>query len=109
MFFFACRGRHPRLQGDWSSDARSSDLRRPNLELRLVGAVILGLAICSMHYTAMAAASLTPTGHSLAGTGLDELTLALWEIGRASCRERGQSCAEAGGRDITLVQGREVL
>jgi PAS domain S-box-containing protein len=31
-----------------------------------------------MHYTAMAAVSLTPTGHSLVGTGLDELTLALW-------------------------------
>src|SRR3989454_5936731 len=29
MFFFSSRRRHTRLQGDWSSDVCSSDLRRP--------------------------------------------------------------------------------
>src|SRR2546426_525868 len=28
-FFFSSRRRHTRLQGDWSSDVCSSDLRRP--------------------------------------------------------------------------------
>src|SRR5256885_12834690 len=29
FFFFSSRRRHTRLQGDWSSDVCSSDLRRP--------------------------------------------------------------------------------
>src|SRR2546426_6254831 len=30
FFFFSSRRRHTRLQGDWSSDVCSSDLRTPN-------------------------------------------------------------------------------
>src|SRR5256885_5207896 len=30
FFFFSSRRRHTRLQGDWSSDVCSSDLRKPN-------------------------------------------------------------------------------
>src|SRR5256885_17063709 len=33
FFFFSSRRRHTRLQGDWSSDVCSSDLRYPNLIL----------------------------------------------------------------------------
>src|SRR5205807_7319081 len=35
FFFFSSRRRHTRLQGDWSSDVCSSDLRRPCLPLLL--------------------------------------------------------------------------
>lgn len=54
-------------------------LSRPNLTVRLVGAVVLGLAIASMHYTAMAAASFTPTPDAVFESGgLDQLSLAIW-------------------------------
>src|SRR5256885_10030198 len=33
IFFFSSRRRHTRLQGDWSSDVCSSDLRRPRRPL----------------------------------------------------------------------------
>src|SRR2546426_8175860 len=34
FFFFSSRRRHTRLQGDWSSDVCSSDLRRPDVDRR---------------------------------------------------------------------------
>src|SRR2546426_7918397 len=34
LFFFSSRRRHTRLQGDWSSDVCSSDLRRARKERR---------------------------------------------------------------------------
>src|SRR5256885_9894244 len=37
FFFFSSRRRHTRLQGDWSSDVCSSDLRGPWLETDLSG------------------------------------------------------------------------
>src|SRR2546426_12313787 len=36
MFFFSSRRRHTRLQGDWSSDVCSSDLKFRRLEVSLV-------------------------------------------------------------------------
>src|SRR2546426_2443095 len=33
LFFFSSRRRHPRLQGDWSSDVCSSDLNHPAVEI----------------------------------------------------------------------------
>lgn len=54
-------------------------LRRPRLELRLGGAVLLGLAISSMHYTAMAAVSFEPALELLPrASDLDELRVAVW-------------------------------
>src|SRR5205807_4607271 len=49
LFFFSSRRRHTRLQGDWSSDVCSSDLRRLlhqllGLELRLLVGVAQALA-----------------------------------------------------------------
>src|SRR5205807_7327320 len=38
FFFFSSRRRHTRLQGDWSSDVCSSDLRGDRVELRGFGA-----------------------------------------------------------------------
>src|SRR5256885_6529620 len=37
VFFFSSRRRHTRLQGDWSSDVCSSDLRNGQLEASAVG------------------------------------------------------------------------
>src|ERR1039457_2113729 len=37
FFFFSSRRRHTRLQGDWSSDVCSSDLRRKRCSKRLAG------------------------------------------------------------------------
>src|SRR6266850_6322499 len=45
FFFFSSRRRHTRLQGDWSSDVCSSDLREKLLEsirIRMVSDVPLG-------------------------------------------------------------------
>ena len=53
-------------------------LRDRALTLRVVGAVVLGFAITSMHYTAMAAASFTPTRDAILGSDdLDRLSMAL--------------------------------
>src|SRR5256885_9107013 len=35
LFFFASRRRHTRLQGDWSSDVCSSDLKNAECKMRL--------------------------------------------------------------------------
>src|SRR6266446_8520926 len=40
FFFFSSRRRHTRLQGDWSSDVCSSDLRPLNMFLKSADAVI---------------------------------------------------------------------
>src|SRR6266446_10357818 len=37
LFFFSSRRRHTRLQGDWSSDVCSSDLRQVPATLRALG------------------------------------------------------------------------
>src|SRR5256885_11868742 len=39
-FFFSSRRRHTRLQGDWSSDVCSSDLRTPSSLLQVTSLVI---------------------------------------------------------------------
>src|SRR5256885_8503991 len=44
FFFFSSRRRHTRLQGDWSSDVCSSDLRSAHVGF-LVDAAILGFAV----------------------------------------------------------------
>lgn len=51
-------------------------LRDDGLTLRAIGAVVLGFAICSMHYTAMAAASFEPLPHAVTGADIDRLALA---------------------------------
>src|SRR5256885_3478300 len=42
FFFFSSRRRHTRLQGDWSSDVCSSDLRTNTLTLKLDGDKLTG-------------------------------------------------------------------
>src|SRR5256885_6942528 len=87
FFFFSSRRRHTRLQGDWSSDVCSSDLKERKV---WVCKPLGGQAI--------------RTSHARLITGSDNATSTVWkdrflcywfytpntgeEIGRASCRER---------------------
>src|SRR5688500_20310544 len=101
FFFFSSRRRHTRLQGDWSSDVCSSDLRQVDEDPRgrrargrppvggRGGARVPGDARGGL-----------PSQQPRGG--------AAREIGRASCRERGE-VAEGGGADKIKRQskGRE--
>src|SRR5688500_9329801 len=87
VFFFSSRRRHTRLQGDWSSDVCSSDLRvrraavalallrLARLVLRLGGIVAAGRAALRREDAA------GPAGEQPHGAQGND------EIGRASCRE----------------------
>src|SRR5688500_19980045 len=82
-FFFSSRRRHTRLQGDWSSDVCSSDLTPFPI------AVALGAD------PATTLGAVTPVPDSLSEYQFAGL---LREIGRASCRERGESWEVAASR-----------
>src|SRR5256885_16945973 len=85
MFFFSSRRRHTRLQGDWSSDVCSSDL------------VVVGLAAVSLgaqqpsQALGFLLAGAEGAGHLDGDRGLRQV-----EIGRASCRGRGEISVVAG-------------
>src|SRR5256885_10627617 len=87
VFFFSSRRRHTRLQGDWSSDVCSSDLRAVHFELEKTLAVdphLPNLAVLARHLELIGGVAL-----DLVGAGQLHLgALARVEIGRASCRER---------------------
>src|SRR5256885_4562713 len=85
LFFFSSRRRHTRLQGDWSSDVCSSDLR---CQWSLVG--------CPLQIRATDNGRLiTDTGrlaqrleHLVYTQGVTGSKPVAPKIGRASCRER---------------------
>src|SRR2546430_14443118 len=79
IFFFSSRRRHTRFDCDWSSDVCSSDLGRTNG----AGAFWLTSGAGMEFGSTDALAGMTGAG--------------LFEIGRASCRERG---VDLGGRRI---------
>src|SRR3989440_2005466 len=96
FFFFSSRRRHTRSDRDWSSDVCSSDLglrvggrfrawieRRPNL-LRH-----------SWRWLAMSAIAIVVAVTGLVTRGLD-YGFEFSEIGRASCRGRGEISVGAG-------------
>src|SRR5439155_2375569 len=101
-FFFSSRRRHTRWPRDWSSDVCSSDLteyamvdRDDDLRIGIkTSAITLGRAdvavvmCCYAAYLAIWAAALYERIPSWA-IGL--------KIGRASCRERGESSGVGGG------------
>ena len=68
-FFFSSRRRHTRLQGDWSSDVCSSDIRSPG-----------GILVEGRVRDGRVRAGQSRDGRRTRG--------AREEIGRASCRER---------------------
>src|SRR5262249_57706910 len=94
VFFFSSRRRHTRLVSDWSSDVCSSDLSA------MVGVVINGAGSQqSGRHTVELQAVRGCTGHTAAtqdrgSAGQGERVP--HEIGRASCRERGERSVVAG-------------
>src|SRR5204862_1655330 len=100
FFFFSSRRRHTRSLRDWSSDVCSSDLNKA------IGAYNGGVKTPNPAYAAgvktVAEYARRVLEHA---TALDDpsasaksLAVASSEIGRASCRERGQIPVRAGSR-----------
>src|SRR5262249_59216128 len=83
LFFFSSRRRHTRLVSDWSSDVCSSDLTCPwgPPDLRAATAGSAGDGRVSRRRRGRAAATRSAGGD---------------EIGRASCRERGEGWVGGG-------------
>src|SRR5262245_66020376 len=76
-FFFSSRRRHTRCLSDWSSDVCSSDLN---------------------------GSSTTSPGRVWYSSGRSKISSGFGEIGRASCRERGQVRVD----DVRLKQKRDL-
>src|SRR5256885_6669298 len=88
FFFFSSRRRHTRLQGDWSSDVCSSDLGRHARGVEVVARIQRdqhviggGPAVQDLGGGEDGAVA---QGHHVAGAAHPT------EIGRASCRGRGE-------------------
>src|SRR5688500_20311103 len=92
LFFLASRRGHTRLQGDWSSDVCSSDLALQ------VGRSRLGVAIRIELRGVRLAQEVVVVVELL---GLAEYGR---EIGRASCRERGESGGGATREEETETE-----
>src|SRR5262245_62951720 len=88
FFFFSSRRRHTRCLSDWSSDVCSSDLALDRLTLR--EAIERGAAPILVLFFAAAGASLHLEALATIGALAVGISLVRLEIGRASCRERGE-------------------
>src|SRR5256885_13080883 len=87
-FFFSSRRRHTRLQGDWSSDVCSSDLKDGGYAspaLAEVGGTKMLICFAGKHLVAMNPKD-GKTIWELEESW--EIEYDINEIGRASCRER---------------------
>src|SRR5690606_39545873 len=87
LFFFSSRRRHTRFSRDWSSDVCSSDLA--------IG-MMTRMKAPSLERPSIMAASSISRGISakkprIIQTTRDRLKVVWAKIGRAPCRERGQS------------------
>src|SRR5437879_10058515 len=94
--FFSSRRRHTRYIGDWSSDVCSSDLRELVDEMVLADTDAMCAAIKDVFEDTRVV--LEPAG-ALAIAGAKawvERHGARGKIGRASCRERGESAGTTG-------------
>src|SRR5439155_5216103 len=102
FFFFSSRRRHTRWPRDWSSDVCSSDLRRPRGHARdqLLRTIEQS---CPRRWHARIAQREIPIpagpcpSKQQENCGAPEPGAAPLEIGRASCRERGEVWV-VGGR-----------
>src|SRR5690606_39461244 len=108
FFFFSSRRRHTRFSRDWSSDVCSSDLCvLPVLSLKALGLAQSG----ESRERARAHALWYTAGVLVAFAAVGALVVALRaaEIGRASCRERGEISVGAGARKRRIeTSGRRV-
>src|SRR5689334_24409256 len=82
VFFFSSRRRHTRWNCDWSSDVCSSDL--------LAEALGVGQNVVSKVLARLVAAGVIEVGRR-------HVRGEPQQIGRASCRERGETSGVAGG------------
>src|SRR5690606_39362615 len=97
IFFFSSRRRHTRFSRDWSSDVCSSDLAYTRLDAyrdqggyRLLQAIRGGSMNPDEIMTMLGEAGLKGLGGAGFPAGRK------WQIGRASCRERGWVAGGAG-------------
>src|SRR5688500_20279938 len=95
LFFFSSRRRHTRLQGDWSSDVCSSDLRALQLHLAVDQRVVDGFGGKRTQDLARRGAG---RGRGVTA-GTRPLVNGGAKIGRASCREGGDDAARSGSLD----------
>src|SRR5688500_20176477 len=100
FFFFSSRRRHTSLQGDWSSDVCSSDLRalqrRDAMRIAVRSAIPIG---------GDPPVSLFDVFWDL---GASDFALEMMaKIGRASCRERKKLCEEYGNGVIRKLKQRK--
>src|SRR5207249_7319325 len=101
-FFFSSRRRHTRSKRDWSSDVCSSDLFENVRGTRFWESPNLGNTVRMMALqVALGAVMTTVAVRRLRPAFLnDESRQQNAQIGRASCRERGEkSGGDAGGTD----------
>src|SRR5688500_20068264 len=89
-FFFSSRRRHTRLQGDWSSDVCSSDLNRQRSHRSGDRGRPVDSAVAAADDAAAVEVLVAKRG---AGVRVGRERR---EIGRASCRERGERGGGAG-------------
>src|SRR2546426_12191032 len=87
VFFFSSRRRHTRLQGDWSSDVCSSDLRGAAAVGARVDRPPASRRLRRRRYGAARVLLSRSHGDDVSHVG---------EIGRASCRERGEISVGGG-------------
>src|SRR5262249_58531098 len=91
---FSSRRRHTRLVSDWSSDVCSSDLMWSRVGGDAIDLALLGAAFRQMRPKRN---KLTMATAAVAGvTALGAAFRRRRQIGRASCRERGESARVAG-------------
>src|SRR5256885_11001624 len=96
-FFFSSRRRHTRLQGDWSSDVCSSDLAAYDGGMPVVDVSNPSIPRRVTTYATRADAVAVAVAGNYAyvsGDGLEIIEII--EIGRASCRGRGEISVVAG-------------
>src|SRR5262245_63018704 len=109
LFFFSIRRRHTRCLSDWSSDVCSSDLpvRGEPHDRRLEAAEAVHRRVPVLQREAVAIERVLeaegPHGH---GGYEEEDHDGVPEIGRASCRERGQIVGVARALNERTDQGR---
>src|SRR5437867_13434694 len=105
FFFFSSRRRHTRSYGDWSSDVCSSDLFR-GFAKAAEGKAELSPAELAKALEEAANAAYRAVTKPTEGTILTVARAAGDEIGRASCRERGEM---GGGGGALRREAEEVV